>query len=169
MWKAINDIIDFLSNWFEVVGFIIGLFVAVKVFFINRDIKILNKRHLYHQRIEEHLTELKSYSRTLADLIPRYKENIKDIRLVAATCKVNCQSLQKKVEKRELTNLTSTIKASSRITKNKLDIFKDPNFYQKLFKQQPISENQLDDYYEILTSLISEIEHLNQDIKKTLK
>lgn len=169
MWKDINHLIDFLSNWFEVIGFIIGIFVAIKVFFINRDIKTLNKRHLYHQRIDEHLIELKTYSRSLADLIPTYKSNIKDIRLVAATCRVNCLSLKKKVEKKELANLVSMIKASKSITGNKLDISKEPNFFQKLFKQNPISENQLDNYYETLASLISEIEHLNQDIKKTLK
>jgi hypothetical protein len=169
MWKIINDTIAFLANWFEVIGFIIGIFVAIKVYFINREIKSLNKRHLYHQRIDEHLTELKTYSRNLADLIPNYKDNIKDIRLVAATCRVNCLSLRKKVEKRELQNLTSVINSSKNITSNKLDISKEPNFLQTFLKLIPISENQLDNYYEALASLISEIEHLNQDIKKTLK
>jgi hypothetical protein len=169
MWKIINDTIAFLANWFEVIGFIIGIFVAIKVYFINREIKSLNKRHLYHQRIDEHLTELKIFSRNLADLIPNYKDNIKDIRLVAATCRVNCLSLRKKVEKRELLNLTSVINSSKNITSNKLDISKEPNFLQNFLKLIPISENQLDNYYEALASLISEIEHLNQDIKKTLK
>jgi hypothetical protein len=169
MWKIINDTIAFLANWFEVIGFIIGIFVAIKVYFINREIKSLNKRHLYHQRIDEHLTELKTFSRNLADLIPNYKDNIKDIRLVAATCRVNCLSLRKKVEKRELLNLTSVINSSKNITSNKLDISKEPNFLQNFLKLIPISENQLDNYYEALASLISEIEHLNQDIKKTLK
>lgn len=169
MWKIINDAIAFLANWFEVIGFIIGVFVAIKVYFINRDIKILNKRHLYHQRIDEHLSELKGFSRTLADLIPDYKNNIKDIRLVASTCKVNGLSLKKKVEKRELINLTNFIKSSNNITKNKLQLDKEPNAIQRLFRNTPISENQLDNYYETLTALISEIEHLNQDIKKSLR
>ena len=169
MWKIINDTIAFLANWFEVIGFIIGLFVAVKVYFINRDIKILNKRHLYHQRIEEHLSELKECSRTLADLIPDYKTNIKDIRLVASTCKVNGLSLKKKVEKKELLNLLNFIKSSDNLKSNKLQLDKEPNVFQKLLKNTPISENQLDNYYETLTALISEIEHLNQDIKKSLR
>ena len=112
MWKTVNDIIGFLANWFEVLGFVIGIFVAIKVFFINKEIQELNRRHLYHQRIDEHLTELKIYSRELANSIPNYQVNIKEIRLVAATCRVNCESLKKKVKKKELINLINNLDCS---------------------------------------------------------
>ena len=168
-WKSINDVIAFLANWFEVIGFIIGVFVAIKVYAINKEVQNLRKKHLYHQRIEEHLSEFKAYSRTFADLLPNFKTNIKEIRLLAATCRVNCLSLKKKVGKNELSFLQIVINSSNSITKNRLDVEKEPNYFQKFLKISPISENQLDNYYEIITALISEIEHLNLDIKKSLR
>ena len=55
------------------------------------------------------------------------------------------------------------------IIKNKKDVNKKSNKWDSFWDIKPIEENDIDEFYETLTSLIAEIEHLNKDIKKSIK
>jgi hypothetical protein len=169
MWEKINFEIAFWSNWFEVIGFAITSFMAFKLFFLNDEIKRLNSRHLFAVRVDEHLTEFKKTSRKIANQLGDFPQNSKEIRLEISKCLGNCLSLKKKVENSELSTLKQLTNNSKKIIANKHDSFLTLKFYDKILGRKPLRESDIDEYYEILTLLITEIEHLDKDIKKTIK
>ncbi|WP_153797109.1 hypothetical protein [Foetidibacter luteolus] len=167
MWDTVNKVIDFLANWFEVIGFAISIITAIKVFLIDRKIQNLSNSYLYHQRIGEHLKEFKNTSSILSSQLGNFSVNLKQIRLTVAQCEQNCRNLRAKSKRQKLSNLSIVIKAAVSIRKNRLDQGQKGGIFQKY--KSPVTEKQIDTFYEKLALLIAEIEHLIQDNKKSFK
>lgn len=169
MWTKINDTVNLIANWLELFGFLVVVFTAIKVFFLNKDVKKLNARHLFSVRVDEHLADFKKTSKKVSGYLSNFAQNSGDIRIEITRCLGNCNSLKKKVQNSELTTLGQMIIISKRIkSKKSLDtsIFK---WFKELFGIRPLSEPDIIEFYETLTLLITEIEQLDKDIKKSLK
>lgn len=108
-----------------------------------------------------------SNGRTSGELT--YGQNTKEIRIEVSKCLGNSLSLIKKVDKSDLTSLQNMIDLSKRIKSKKHDSITTLKWYDKALGRRPLIENDIDEYYESLTFLITEIEQLNKDNKKSIK
>lgn len=165
MWDKINDLVVFLANWLELIGFILVLFTSIKVFFINKDVKKIKARHLLNVRINEHLLSLKKTSHIIATLLVSFNVNEKNIKIEISNCLANCLSLKKKVGKTDLSSLKKLIRYSEKILRYNKEIFV-VKWIKEIIKVKGLQESDIDNYYETLTLLIGEIEHFNKDLKK---
>lgn len=169
MLDEINSFLSVAANWLEAIGFLIALFTAVKVFFLNKEVKRINAKHLFAVRIGDHLSEYKKTSKQIAIFLGDYSQNTKDLRLEVSKCLGNSLSLKKKVDKSELTSLQNLIDLSEKIKSKKHDSITTLKWYDKMLQRKPLTENDIDEYYESLAFLITEIEQLNKDNKKSIK
>jgi len=169
MWNSFKTFIHDISDWLEAFGFIIGIVTVIKVFFINKDVKKIQEKHLFLVRVDEHLLDIKKSSKTISNLLSNFKGNIKDIKLELSRCIEYCKSLKKKVRKNELTNLSPLIKSMTKIKSNSIDLNATPNVWQRITSQNPIQESQIDDVYILMNALITELENLNNDLNKAIK
>jgi hypothetical protein len=169
MWLTINDLVSKMANWLELVGFLLAAFTAIKVFFLNKAIKRLNARHLFSVRVEEHLFEFKKTSKKISTHLADFSQNTNDIRIEITKCLGNCSSLKKKVENSELEALKQLIITSKKIKSKKTITTHNFRWLDKLFDKSPLTEADVIKFYETLTLLITEIEQLDKDIKKSLK
>lgn len=169
MWETFKQFIHDISDWLEALGFIVGTITVIKVFFINRDVRKIQEKHLFQVRVDDHLKDLKSSSKIISNLITDFKGNIKEIKLEVSNCIEHCRSLRKKIPKDELKNLEPLIKNMTKIKNNKIDINTLPTFFDQIFGRKPIIEDEIDAVYTQITSLITELEHHNKDLKKSIK
>lgn len=169
MWDKFAQFIQDISDWLEALGFIAGVVTVVKVFCLNRDVKKLNVKHLFQVRVDEHLDDLKRSSKKISNHLNNFRANLKDIKLEVSKCVEHCNSIRKKVSSNDLSNLKPLIKKMKKMRDNKIDINSKLTFFQKLSGQKAITENEVDEVYTQLNSLITEIEHFNNDLKKTIK
>lgn len=168
LWVAINEVIAFLANWFEVIGFLVAVITAIKVFFISKEVKKLSAKHLFASRIDEHLVDFKKTSKFIAGKVGDYRANLILIKNEISQCLANCRSLKKKVHKSESATLLLLIRISKKITRNKHNTTSTLSWFDKVMRRKPVQEVEIIFYYQTLTMLIKEIEHLNKDIKKSL-
>jgi hypothetical protein len=169
MWVKLVQFIHDISDWLEALGFIIGFITILKVWFLNRDVKELHSKHLFQVRVNDHISELKLSSRKISSLLSNFSFNMREIKLEVSKCIEHCNSIKKKVGVQDLTNLKPLIKRMRTFRDNKIENFSGLTKFQKLLRQKPISENEVDEIYMQLTSLITEIEHLKTDLKKSIK
>lgn len=167
--EKFNLFLNTLANWLEVIGFLIAGFTALKVFFLNREVKKINAKHLFAVRVSEHLSDYKKTSKQIALLLGTYRQNAKEIRLEVSKCLGNSLSLKKKVDNSDLTALQPHIELSKRIISKKHDSVTTLTIIDKIFGVKPLVEKDIDEYYESLTLLITETEHLDKDNKKSIK
>ena len=164
----IDHIVDKIAKWLEVFGFLLSGFTFIKVVFLNKEVKKLNARHLFDVRVDEHLADFKKTSRKIASLLGNYLQNIKELRLEISKSLANCLSLRKKVDKSELETLTALIRHTRKIIANKNDNYSTINCFGKFFGKRPLLEKDIDEYYQTLALLITEIENLYKDNKNKL-
>ena len=169
MWESFKAFIHDISDWLEAVGFVIALVTVIKVFFINKDVRKIQEKHLFQVRVDEHLLDIKNSSKTISNLLSNFKGNIKEIKLELTKCIEYCKSLKKKVKRDELTNLSPLIKSMTKIKVNSIDLNTKLNVWQRITRQNPIRESQIDDVYLLMNALITELENLNNDINKSIK
>lgn len=169
MWDKFVQFIHNISDWLEALGFIAGLVTVVKVFFLNRDVKKLHVKHLFQVRVDEHLDDLKRSSKKISNHLNNFQANLKDIKLEVSKCVEHCNSIRKKVASNDLSNLKPLIKKMKKMRDNKIDNNSKLTLFQKIFGLKAITENEVDEVYTQLNSLITEIEHFNNDLKKTIK
>lgn len=169
MWESFKTFIHDISDWLEAIGFIVGIVTVIKVFFINKDVKKAEDKHLFQVRVDEHLQDIKNSSKTLSNLLSNFKGNIKDIKLELSKCTEYCKSLQRKVGKNDLKNLSPLINSMTKIKDNSIDLNTNLNIWQKLTRQNSIQESQIDNVYILMNALITELENLNNDINKSIK
>jgi len=169
MWDKFVSFIHDISDWLEAIGFIVGIVTVVKVFFLNKDVKKLHTKHLFQVRVDEHIKDLKSSSSKLSRHLVNFQANLKDIRFEVSKCIEHCNSIQKKVASNDLGNLKPLIKKMKKLRDNKIDNNNNLSAIQKFFGQKAITETEVDEVYTQLNSLITEIEHFNNDLKRTIK
>lgn len=169
MWETFKQFIHDISDWLEALGFIAGIVTVIKVFFINSDVKKIQEKHLFQVRIDDHLKDLKNSSKVISNLLPNFKGNINEIKREFSNCIEHCRSLRKKIQKNELKNLEPLIKSMLKIKDNKIDINTLPNFFESLLGREPIKEGEVDTVYTQITSLITELENHNKDLKKSIR
>jgi hypothetical protein len=169
MWVKFVQFVHNISDWLEALGFLIGLITIIKVFFLNRDVKILYSKHLFQVRVNDHINDLKLSSRKISSLLSNFSINIREIKLEVSKCIEHCNSIKKKVGVKDLTNLKPLIKRMGKLLRNKIENNSSLTKLQKLLRQKPIRENEVDEIYIQLNALITEIEHLKTDLKKAIK
>jgi hypothetical protein len=169
MWDKFVAFIHDISDWFEAIGFLVGIVTVIKVFFLNRDVKKLHTKHLFQVRVDEHIKDLKSSSRKISRHLNNFQANLKEIRLEVSKCVEHCNSIKKKVASKDLSNLKPLIKKMKKLRDNKIDSNNNLTAIQKLFRQKAIEETEVDEVYTQINSLITEIEHFNNDLKRTIK
>lgn len=161
--------LDTIANWLEVIGFLIAAFTAFKVFFLNREVKKINAKHLFAVRVAEHLGDYKKTSKQIALFLGNYRQNTRELRLEVSKCLGNSLSLKKKVDNSDLTALQNHIELSKSIISKKHDSITTLTVIDKIWGVKPLVEKDIDEYYESLTLLITEIEQLDKDNKKSIK
>lgn len=169
MWEPLKTFIHNISDWLEAFGFMIAILTVTKVFFINRDVKQIQLKHLFQLRVDDHLSDIKNSSKIISNLLTNFKGNIKEIKLELSKCMEYCKSLKKKVKKEELTNLSPLIKSMTKITVNSIELNSKRNVWQRITRQNPIKESQIDNVYLLMNALITELENLNDDKKRSIK
>lgn len=69
MWVKLVQFIHDISDWLEALGFIVGIITVIKVFFLNRDIKTLQEKHLFQVLVDDYIIELKRSSKKISSLL----------------------------------------------------------------------------------------------------
>jgi len=169
MWAKFVTFIHDISDWLEALGFIAGIITVVKVFFLNNDVKKLQTKHLFQVRVDEHVKDLKTSSRKISKLLGNFQINLREIKIEIAKCIEYCNSIKKKVSTKDLDNLLPLIKKMKKLIKNKIDNNARVTKFQVFFRFKAISESEVDEVYQLLSSLITEIENFNNDLKKAIK
>lgn len=167
-WDSINSFLNICANWFEVFGFILMIITTIKVFFINKELKKLNSKHLLKERIKEHLKDLRSSSRNISSLLGNFNSNINLLRIEISKCSAYCSSLEKKTEKGQLPTLAILHKTAKRIKKNRHNSYASINSVTKILGTKPVSEADIDFFYETLSQLISELSQFEKDNNKSI-
>jgi len=152
MWEFTNYWLSILANWFEVIGFVITIFTAFKVYSLNQDVRTISNRYLWSLRSKDHLTDLQKISKNIAGLLTDSSNTQQSIRLEVSHCIEVCKSIKRKTGKSDLSNITGLIKISKRIIDKKAN--------------QPIEQGKIEEFYLKLDSLIREIDNLNKDLKR---
>ena len=167
--EQINHIVEVIAKWLEILGFLISLATGVKVFFVlDKRVKILQMKHLYTATISDHLATLRKTSRNISKLISSFPENVGIIRNEIIICSENCKNIKKKSLPYRLINLDALIKASNSVIKNRYDINKKVVFMLRIFGIRPVNQRDIENFYEILNALITEIELINRDVQKSI-
>lgn len=169
MWDKFVTLIHDISDWLEALGFIAGIVTVVKVFFINKDVKKLQTKHLFQVRVDEHIMDLKTSSKKISKQLNNFQANLREIKIEISKCIEHCNSIRNKVASNDLANLKPLIKKMKKLRDNNVISDNDLNIIQKFFGIKAVSEADVDDVYRQLSSLITEIEHFNNDLKRTIK
>lgn len=171
MWKEINDVLAVCANWFEAIGFIIAIFTAIKVYFLNKSIGKFNRKHLFRVRSEEHIVKLKEIASKMASYLSDFSENRMQLREQLKKSEEIIKSIKKKVSSSEAEELKNVIKEAKKIQKLPDSIDNLPKYkkwYYKLSNRDDFSEEITSQYYIKLTGLITYLEELKQDNENSL-
>ncbi|MDI1254541.1 MAG: hypothetical protein PSV16_00445 [Flavobacterium sp.] len=168
MWENFVKFIHDISDWLEAIGFITAIITVVKVFLLDNQVRRLKEKHLFQVRIEEHLDDLKKSSKNISNNLDDFPRKTKDLRREISQCLQHCLSLSKKVESGQLQNLKPVIKRAKRIQRA---AYKEKSRFWmiSIFQRAPIIEVDIEEIYMLLNSLITETEHFNKDLKKSIK
>lgn len=168
MWDSFVQFIHDISDWLEAIGFITAIITVIKVFILDKQVKRLKEKHLFQVRVEEHLEDLKKSSKSISNNLNDFPRKTSYLRHEISQCLQHCLSLGNKVESGQLQNLKPVIKLAKKIQKA---AYKDKSKYWiiSLFQRAPITEINIEEIYILLNSLITETEHFNKDLKKSIK
>lgn len=156
-----------IADILGVVGFALTCFTAFKVFFLNRDIKVLSNKYLFSQRIDEHLDDFKKSADQVFPLLTNPSKNIQLIRIIVVECLASCKSLEKKILRSEVRSLVPLLDLSEQIVHRRFSNRKQTQFF-KILAIKPTTDDDIEEYYLCLIRLINDIENLNKDRQKTL-
>ena len=169
MWDNFVKFIHNISDWLEALGFIAGIVTVIKVFLINRDVKKLQEKHLFQVRVDEHIEDLRKSSRKISSYLNSFQTNSRDFKLEVSKCIEHCSSIQKKVSVNDLSNLTPLIRMMKKLRNGRFEQNLSSSWFRNMLTKNAVTQIEVDDAYTRLNSLITEIEHFNNDLKRTIK
>jgi len=167
----IKNFVDDAANWLELIGFIITIITAVKVFVIDGKILDFNKKHLFQIRSKEHIEELEKVLSKISKYISDFDNKKIELKREIKKSEEIAKSIKKKLLKKDISNTKALIKEAKRIEKlpdniDKLSYFKKN--YHKLLKSKEFNEEIISDYYVRLSGLITSLTELRKDNAKSI-
>lgn len=161
---TISAIADYLS--------IIGFMITIATFFVVRnnkkEIRELNKRNLFINRLPDNLKELKNTSLLLSRLISDINTNRKQILREISKLAPVLKSIKKSLKKHDL-EYFNLLKDEVDKHKNMYYSINEVSWIRKQFKLYYILDGQyIDKIYRSIATLITDIENLDKDFKKDL-
>ncbi|SHG68411.1 hypothetical protein [Flavobacterium defluvii] len=171
MYQTIKTFVDSAANWLESIGFIITIFTAIKVFFLDKRISDFNKKHLFQTRSQGHISDLKKISKNISDLISDFDNKKTELKIEVKKSEEVAKSIKKKLPKKDIKNTKSLIKEAVKIEKLPENLA-NLNTTQKLLNYiidiSEFNEDTMNDYYVKLSGLITSLEELKKDYAKSL-
>jgi len=164
----IKSFCDNISGVLEAVGFILGFLTFIGVVLNKKEIKKLNKKNFFINRMPENLKDLKSASSKIVSLSSNIEENKDKILVEISILSPILKSLKKSLQKEDLEHF---ILLNNEIRKHKFTYLSIDNvvwFRRVVGYYNLLDDNYVRNVYRYLTILITDIENINKDFKKDL-
>lgn len=162
---------DGAANWLELIGFIIAIITAVKVFVIDGKILNFKKKHLFQVRSKEHIEELEKILSKLSKYISDFDNKKVELKRELKKSEEVAKSIRKKLLQKDIANTKALIKEAKRIEKLPDEIDKLPYLkkkYYKLTNSDEFNEEVMSNYYVRLSGLITSLAELRKDNAKSI-
>lgn len=171
MYQTIKTFVDDIANWLEFIGFIIAIFTAIKVFFLDKRIVTFNKKHLFNVRSQAHINDLKDISKDISSLISDFSNKKTELKIQVKKSEEVAKSIKKKLPKQDIQNTKSLIKEALKIersTENLENLNKLEKLFNRIIRRDEFTESIMNNYYVKLSGLITSLEELKKDYAKSL-
>ncbi|MGH1519872.1 hypothetical protein [Chryseobacterium sp. JK1] len=157
-----------LADILTIIGFLITILTFLKVINNSKEIKELNKKNFFINRLPENLHDLKKSSSKLSVLISQTDNNKKEILIEISGLSPILKSIKRSLKKEDLEHYNLLKEEVDKHKKTYISI-DDVAWIRKLTKNfNLLEEAYIDKTYRYLSTLITDIENMNKDYKKDL-
>lgn len=157
-----------LADILTIIGFLITILTFLKVINNSKEIKELNKKNFFINRLPENLHDLKKSSSKLSILISQTENNKKEILIEISGLSPILKSIKRSLKKEDLEHYNLLKEEVDKHKKTYISI-DDVAWIRKLTKNfNLLEEAYIDKTYRYLSTLITDIENMNKDYKKDL-
>ncbi|UTN02309.1 hypothetical protein L0669_13370 [Flavobacterium bizetiae] len=159
-----SEIADIIS----IIGFIITIWTFIKIWDNTKQLRELNKKNFFINRLPDNLKDLKKSSSKISILISNIDGNKNEILVEISNLSPILKSTKKSLKDNDLEHYKLL---ETEVNKHKITFvdINNVNWFRKFFNQYNIlDENYARNIYRYLTTFITDIENMNKDFKKDL-